>query len=901
MSKKDIPAWMAAGKSEAGAIASSQVKAGNPDVDPKVAAVSDPVVAVTQEPSVSTDKKVKVARRANVRKPKAASASVAQAPAVVSDPVIAPAPSQEEIDYTSGGVFAEQILAEQDAVKDISLKAEEIHQVKPEKERIQPIDAELAAVKNFDELFAVLDKYDGIQGSEQFFTSEELKRRVELVRNGKEFLKALTGGADFRETVRRLLDEERIASEKTDKAEAEQPTEKKERAKKKEQTPEEIEITRIESEMKELYHTMIDEKSGKTIESGKLVDARKAYAEAEYRNVGVWQRLTEKLGVRKKESDSVAERGKYNQVLQKLITLRIEKLKNQGLSPEDLKKAMAEELQFFGMESKVKLYEAWTQATMKRESFPAKAVGLCEDLGNKYNKLPLWQKLGLGALAIGASVATGGGAAAMGLVAARRVAAGLGTFAMMEGVLEKISQGRASNVVKNKADQSIAEMKDGNAEKQLKQLMKTLKGEMSKENLRQELHDRAKGKSLRTITAAAVSFGAMFGIPAAANHIKEVYFGTEVVEKVGSAVKNSVAAVVDQKITSSGGVAPAIAEKIPSGPVIQEHVQELMKDPARLETLKVLDEAKALREMPAVYEIVKGDTTWRLLDGYLTDHDITFAGMSEGQRTYAIDALKDKLKLLTPAQLKEAGFTSGNIDKLRVGDTIDLDKLLGTVDADKAISSADAIGADAVQNIEANNVKIAEWAKAHPGVAINDAVIENQILHLNPSVSGMDAHGVRTMYQNAMSQSSDPTWNRVSVAPAEAAPSPAEAPLDRISPVEMRRGSDWFMQIFRVEDQVSGKDWIFDKKEILGTKMSDILKVEANGTVSVKENVNFSLAQSKNLQEFTSELPKAFPGGRAALGDFLRARPNISVGEYIARVAKVVPQGTRIGLYTTTN
>jgi hypothetical protein len=118
----------------------------------------------------------------------------------------------------------------------------------------------------------------------------------------------------------------------------------------------------------------------------------------------------------------------------------------------------------------------------------------------------------------------------------------------------------------------------------------------------------------------------------------------------------------------------------------------------------------------------------------------------------------------------------------------------------------------------------------------------------------------------------------------------------------MRRGSDWFMQIFRVEDQVSGKDWIFDKKEILGTKMSDILKVEANGTVSVKENVNFSLAQSKNLQEFVSELPKALPNVRGgALSDFLKARPNISVGEYIARVAKAVPQGTRIGLYTTTN
>ena len=813
MSEKDTPAWMVAGKKEAGSIASSQVKAGNLDANPKVAVVSDPVVAVTQEP-VSTDKKAEAVRRANARKPKAASASVAQASAVISDPVVAAIPSPEEVDYTSGGVFAEQILAEQDAAKDISSKAEEIHQTK--------VDAE------------------------------------QLIEN-------------------------------------------KDEAKKKQQTPEEIEIARIESEMKELYHTIIDEKSGKVIESGKLVDARKAYAEAEYRNVGVWQRLTEKLGVRKKESDSVAERGKYNKVLQDLIRLRIDKLKNQGLSPEDLKKAMAEELQFFGMESKVKLYEAWTQATMKRESFPAKAVGLCEDLGNKYNKLPLWQKLGLGALAIGASVATGGGAAAMGLVAARRVAAGLGTFAMTEGVLEKISQGRASNVVKNKADQSIAEMKDGDAEKQLKQLMKTLKGEMTKDNLRQELHDRAKGKSLRTITAAAVSFGAMFGIPAAANHIKDVYFGTEVVE----AAKNV-------GVGGASGVKealPSVKVAPPSAAAFVESPNPVAESPTVVGPYTPLEEppmavAEASASVPAVYEIVKGDNTWKILDGYLTDHDPKFAGMSDGQRTHAIDALKDKLKLLTPAQLKEAGFTSGNIDKLRVGDEINLDKLLGAVDADKAIGNADNISADAVKNIEANNAKIAEWMKAHPGEALNDQVIDEKILGKG-GVSGAGVHVRGTMPELLNSfddASADRLLNHPPVSPVEIAPSPSEAPIERLSPVEMRRGSDWFMQIFRVEDQVSGKDWIFDKKEILGTKMSDILKVEANGTVSVKENVNFSLAQSKNLQEFVSELPKALPNVRGgALSDFLKARPNISVGEYIARVAKAVPQGTRIGLYTTTN
>ncbi len=796
-----------------------------------------------------------------------------------------------------------------------------------QKEKTQPTEEELAGVKDFDELFVVLAKHAEVQW-EKGLTPEQLRNLIEHVRSGKIGIDNIPLEEGLQEVVKRLLEKERELYA-SGAVFAEQVLEgqdsRKEHSVGKENImasgspeadkvlahfgkPEEVRnqgISQLEKQIRELYIVTTDQ-NGKVVEAGKLVELRKEYAEAEYRNVGVWQRLWEKLGVRKKESDSVPEREAYHQALRQLVDLKIERLKSQPeLSPEDLKAKMAETLQFFGTESKIKLYEAWTQATMKREGMYAKAVGLCEDLGNSYNKLKLWQKVGLGAVALGTSVATGGGAMATGMLVARRAAAGLGSFAMFEGVFEKMSQGRASNVVRKQAEQTMDEIEKIAVEERWNHLSKYLKNQTSPEVVQQDLEGRIWGHMKRRLGAVAISLGLMFGIPHVGDHIKDTYFGAGVAGNAADVAKKGAAAakaVTENAVGAKDVVGTPSVANVPTVGAYAQPSPGHFDAPSGVAT----EAAKNAVGVPSgvgdnIYEVSKGDTVDGLIGSYLSEHYSNFSGMSEGQKTHAINALERQLRHLSPERLKAAGIGSGNIHNIQVKELIDLDKLFSAGDADKVMGKAAKISAEAVKNIEANDAKIAEWAAKNPGVPINEVTIENKILHPHAStgVSIADVNGPKTQFVSQRGVSSG--IDSVVTTPVEVAPSPAEAPFERPSLTEMRRGSDWFMQIFRVDDQASGKDWVFDKREILSTKMSDILRVESNGTVSLVENTRFNSTQSKNLQEFVSQLPKTFPGGKASLGDFFRARPDISVGEYLARVAKVVPQGTRIGLYTTTN
>lgn len=76
------------------------------------------------------------------------------------------------------------------------------------------------------------------------------------------------------------------------------------------------------------------------------------------------------------------------------------------------------------------------------------------------------------------------------------------------------------------------------------------------------------------------------------------------------------------------------------------------------------------------YVVGQGGTLWGGITEQLNTQG-TFAGMQEGQKTYIIDALKDKFAAMSPAELKAIGITSGSIDVIHPGDHIDLTKVLG--------------------------------------------------------------------------------------------------------------------------------------------------------------------------------------------------------------------------------
>ncbi len=75
--------------------------------------------------------------------------------------------------------------------------------------------------------------------------------------------------------------------------------------------------------------------------------------------------------------------------------------------------------------------------------------------------------------------------------------------------------------------------------------------------------------------------------------------------------------------------------------------------------------------------------------------------MDPGQQIHVIDELKDKFAVMSPDELKAIGFSSGNIDLIYPGDTIDLTKVLGDTDLMSSVSyHAETLSSDQINSIE---------------------------------------------------------------------------------------------------------------------------------------------------------------------------------------------------------
>lgn len=78
------------------------------------------------------------------------------------------------------------------------------------KTKEESLEKYIAAAENFDELFALLDKTSGIQGSKEFFESAKLKEIIWKAREGGLSTEYVTRASGLRERVEDLLQAEKI-------------------------------------------------------------------------------------------------------------------------------------------------------------------------------------------------------------------------------------------------------------------------------------------------------------------------------------------------------------------------------------------------------------------------------------------------------------------------------------------------------------------------------------------------------------------------------------------------------------------------------------------------------------------------------------------------------------------
>ena len=144
-----------------------------------------------------------------------------------------------------------------------------------------------------------------------------------------------------------------------------------------------------------------------------------------------------------------------------------------------------------------------------------------------------------------------------------------------------------------------------------------------------------------------------------------------------------------------------------------EHVALHTKQDVATDAWWKSQEAEQAEKVPSI--VKKGDNLWKIIENNL-DSNKAMEGLEEGARTHMIDALKDRFEKMSPDELKALGFSSGDADILKVGDKLDLSKILGSPDTVmKTLLEAKKLSPDEIKSIVANNAKIAKWFSEHHG------------------------------------------------------------------------------------------------------------------------------------------------------------------------------------------
>ncbi len=656
--------------------------------------------------------------------------------------------------------------------------------------------------------------------------------------------------------------------------------------------------------------------------TAELAEARKAYAETEYRKSSAWARIKSILhiGSQNKDADKDIQfhKGHYQQTLNKLIDARLERLKSEHHSEEELREKMAIEFRYFGAESKIELYKAWTDARTKREGIPAKALGLFEDVGKAYNKLNWKTKAAIGLALAGASIATGGVAAVAGLILVRRAALTAGAFVTADSAFEKIATSFQERGLENDVLESGEIVRgSGDIKEQLAKLDELLRATTREADT--NLSRRKFGFRARKI--AALTIGGVLGFASGAliHKLDSMFFSGDTAPAYPAGPQPG--------DTGAGAKTPSVGRvNTPGGGGADPGAS--MKAPTA-DTKNVFADAGATSSsgeaVPSVssggnfgsFEVSKGDNTWKILEKHLAIQNERFANLDPERQTHAINTLKNQLKTFSPEKLKDLGFGSKDIDALRVGETINLDKAFSAADIEKAVSGAEKISDATTKSIAENNAKIAEWIKAHPGERLTDKVIDEEILGQGSGVTGQAVHGRGI---SGVPSSTEVPPDSIPIAIPEPSPSidhSAEEALrgeldtasaqiselqSNLDVVKYRpRVEDWSRDLLRTpenENIVSLTNSEIQKK-LLDQSLSNIardVKLLQAGNIS-GYITGLNADQLKNFVDFSSD--KKIP----SLVEFYNGHRNATVGDYLKHIAPSVQQGQRIGisgLFTTT-
>lgn len=127
------------------------------------------------------------------------------------------------------------------------------------------------------------------------------------------------------------------------------------------------------------------------------------------------------------------------------------------------------------------------------------------------------------------------------------------------------------------------------------------------------------------------------------------------------------------------------------------------------------------------HTVASGENLWKIIESDLDTHN-TMVGLGEGARTHVVDALKDMFDKMSPDELRNLGFSSGDADLLYAGDSLNLSGALDNPGVIlRALFDSHNLSPENIKEIVDNNAKIAKWLVEHSGelkTPYNSEIIE---------------------------------------------------------------------------------------------------------------------------------------------------------------------------------
>jgi len=333
-----------------------------------------------------------------------------------------------------------------------------------------------------------------------------------------------------------------------------------------------------------------------------------------------------------------------------------------------------------------RLYDLKTELRLQErsESKIEKIKNVVKNAVDKYRKMPLRYKLlisaGLfsGGIAAGAIGGATGAALATGVITGRwfqRVFGGAATAVGLEALIKRSQEKKEEKQVVKEFEKSILDVLEKNNAQLDDKIFELEKGK--------------KAKAIRRYVLAGTA-GVLVGSGL-----------------VGKAIRN-VFNIID--------VHPAEAATIEShskSPLAGAQPEATKVSPPPIEN---------------IVEVQKGDSIWKIAAKQLEQRfGDKFNSLNEAQKTYVIDAIKDKVA----AHPEKFGLT--DIDQLKVGQKIDFSSIFEkNEELQKIFEKAGNLTPQQTENILRHNQEILNWVKAHPHEALTNEKVE-QILHPKPS------------------------------------------------------------------------------------------------------------------------------------------------------------------------